>query len=68
MADQPRRGQLGVALDEHERDVPVALATGRSRVDLPGAGRALEHDVRAAAQRRLEQLGLAARPTTSVGT
>ncbi|HTH07465.1 MAG TPA: hypothetical protein VL916_16415, partial [Ilumatobacteraceae bacterium] len=57
MTDESRRRELGVALDEDERDVPGAGDLPQQG-GLARAGRPLEDDVRTAAQRRLEELGL----------
>ncbi len=56
--DQPGRGQLGVALDHHEGDLPTAGDLAQQR-RLAGAGRALEQHVRPAEQGGLEDLRLA---------
>ncbi len=55
--DQAGGRQLGVALDEHERHL-VARGDLAEKGRLAGAGRPFEDDMRTAAQRRLEELGL----------
>ena len=59
VADEPRRRQLGVALDELHPE-PGPVGDGAQQRRLPGPGRALEHDVAAARERGREHLRLAA--------
>ena len=59
VADEPRRRQLGVALDELHPE-PGTVRDRPQERRLPGSGRPFEHDVAAAGERRREHLGLAA--------
>jgi hypothetical protein len=59
LAHQPGRGQLGVALGEHHLLTGLAGDIAQQR-RLPGARRALDHDVPPGGQRDRQHLALAA--------
>ena len=58
MSDEPRWGQLGIALDEVERRGPVRSDRAKES-RLAGPWRALEQDVRTRVEGRNQQLDLA---------
>jgi hypothetical protein len=59
VADHPRRGELGVALDEDDAE-PGLLGDDPEQGRLAGARRPLEEHVTAGGERHREHLGLAA--------